>query len=358
MKFMKKAVVVMLMLLAVTAVGLRSKLFGSGHTPEITDENGTVLPGSIADLEKIRLGGMDQWILTRGYDINNPVLLWLHGGPGSSQMPIAHACDKELEKEFIVVHWDQRGAGKSNPPDFDETTMTYEQFIADTHQLTGYLKNRFGKEKIYILGHSWGTQPGLEAAARYPEDYRAYIGLSQVVNNEMSHVIAHKWLAEQIRREENKKDLEKLEALGPPPFTDHGDFVTFIRLVDAYGGSFDRPFSRLMWIALRSPEYTFRDMLAWLNGANRGSGQMWDEAVYSSFNAIEKYPELRVPVYFFQGRHDYNTPFEATGKYYQRLVDTAGKHLIVFEDSAHTPFLAEPEKFVRELIKVKEETSR
>ncbi|MGC9311237.1 MAG: alpha/beta fold hydrolase [Sediminispirochaetaceae bacterium] len=358
MKFMKKAAVMALILLAVAAFSFRSKIFGSGHTPAITDENGTVLPDSIAALEKISLGGMDQWILMRGRDTGNPVLLWLHGGPGSSQMPAAHVCDTELEKEFIVVQWDQRGAGKSNPPDFDENTMSYDQFIADTRQLTEYLKDRFGREKIYILGHSWGTQPGIEAAGRYPGDYYAYIGVSQVVSNEMSHIIGREWLADQIRQEDKKKDLEKLEALGTPPYTDHDDFVTFIRMVDAYGGSFDLPFSRLAWIALRSPEYTFRDMLAWMNGANRGSGQMWSEKSYSSFDAAAKYPELRVPVYFFQGRNDYNTPLEATETYYRNLVDSAGKHLIVFEDSAHTPFLAEPEKFVRELIKVKEATWR
>lgn len=358
MKFMKKTAAVALIFLAVAVLSFRSKIFGNGYTPAITDENGTVLPDSIAALEKISLGGMDQWILMRGRDTGNPVLLWLHGGPGSSQMPVVHAYDAELEKEFIMVHWDQRGAGKSNPRDFDESTMSYEQFIADTHQLTEYLKNRFGKEKIYILGHSWGTQPGLEAAGRYPGDYYAYIGVSQVVKNEMSHITAREWLADQIRKEDNKKDLEKLDALGPPPYADHDDFVTFIRLVDAYGGSFDLPFIKLAWIALQSPEYTFRDMLAWMNGANRGSGRMWSEKSYSSFDAIGRFPELRVPVYFFQGRNDYNTPLEATETYYRNLEDPAGKHMIVFEDSAHTPFLAEPEKFVRELIKVKKETWR
>lgn len=356
MKYGKKAVIVILILAAVFVIVFRNKIFGDGQTPEITDANRKVLPGSIAALEKVQIGGMDQCILLRGHNIENPALLWLHGGPGSSQMPVSHAYDSELEKEFVMVHWDQRGAGKSNPPDFDESTITYEQFIADAHQMTGYLKKRLNKEKIYILGHSWGTQPGLELAGRYPDDYYAYIGVSQVVNHEMSDLIAHEWLLGEIQKKDAPRDLKKLKALGEPPFADHADFVTFIRLVDSYGGSFDLTFSKLVLIALKSPEYTFKDMLAWLNGSNRGSGQMWYEEIYSSFNAIEKYPELRVPVYFFTGRNDYNTPLVATEKYYRSLDDPAGKQLLVFENSAHTPFLAEPDKFVQALCRVKEET--
>ena len=126
----------------------------SVSTQLIRDEKGNVIPESIASLQKVKLGGMDQWILIRGYDVSNPILLWLHGGPGAAQMPVAHHFNGDLEKDFVVVHWDQRGAGKSNPKDFDEQTMTLEQFISDAHELTQYLKKRFHKRKIYLLGHS------------------------------------------------------------------------------------------------------------------------------------------------------------------------------------------------------------
>jgi len=131
---------------------------------------------SIASLEKVSIGGIDQWILVRSYDIANPVLLWLHGDPGSSQMPVSRWFNKELEEEFMVVHWGQRGAGKSNPADFNEDTMSVKQFESDAHELTQYLKQRFNKEKMYLLGHSWGTQFGSKVVFKYPEDYYAYIG--------------------------------------------------------------------------------------------------------------------------------------------------------------------------------------
>lgn len=332
------------------------KIFGPGDTPVIKDKNGNIIPGSIATLEEITLGGIKQAILIRGYDQDNPILLWLHGGPGSSQMPIAHHYDKELEKAFTIVHWDQRGAGKSNPTDFEPNTMTYAQFIADGHQLTGYLKNRFAKERIYLLGHSWGTQLGLELAGRYPEDYYGYIGVSQIINQQIAEKITYPWLLEQIKEKENKKDLEQLSALGKPPYFKHTDFVTFIKMVDAYGGGFDLPFFSLLWISLYAPEYNLWDYFAWLDGSNRGSGKMWQDEDYSSFNAIERFSELDLPVVFFVGKQDYNTPLEATQRYYQKLVAPKGKQLIVFQDSSHTPFLAEPEKFVQELIKIKNKT--
>lgn len=356
MKIFKKVLLIVIICVIIFITNFWGKIFGSGHTAKITDDKGDIILGSIASLEEINLGGMKQSILIRGHDKSNPILLWLHGGPGSSQMPIAYHYDKELEKEFIMVHWDQRGAGKSNPAGFNEETMTYDQFIEDSHQLTEYLKERFDKEKIYLAGHSWGTQMGLELVNRYPEDYYSYVGVSQVVDNKLHNKIAYPWVLEQIKAKGAKKDLKKLESLGEPPFTDHKKYVKFIQLVDAYGGGFDIDFKELFGISLKAPEYTLRDYWSWIQGSNRGSGTMWKESAYCSFNALKRIPTLNVPVYFFSGEKDYNTPLQAVEKYYQNLNAPKGKRIIVFRESAHTPFLGEPQKFKKELIRVKEET--
>jgi pimeloyl-ACP methyl ester carboxylesterase len=131
---MKKRIVAGLLLLPV-AVILGYEL-ASGRTPAIKDDNGNPIPESITALESVTLGGMQQWILIRGNDISNPLLLWVHGGPGAAQMPIARHFNGELERDFVVVHWDQRGAGKSNPRHFDEQTMTFDRFLDDAHELT------------------------------------------------------------------------------------------------------------------------------------------------------------------------------------------------------------------------------
>ena len=137
----------------------------SAGTPDID------MPDAVSELKAVEIGGLEQWILIRGEDQSNSVLLWLHGGPGSAQMAVHRKFNKELEKEYVVVHWDQRGAGKSNHIGFREETMTLERFIEDAHELTDYLKDRFDQEKIFLLGHSWGTQFGILTVQRYPADY-------------------------------------------------------------------------------------------------------------------------------------------------------------------------------------------
>jgi pimeloyl-ACP methyl ester carboxylesterase len=326
----------------------------SGRTEPIKDSSGEVIPGSIAALEKVELGGMEQWILIRGHNVDHPVLLWLHGGPGAAQMPIAWHFNGNLEREFIVVHWDQRGSGKSNSPGFDETTMTVDRYIKDTVELTNYLKERFGREKIYLLGHSWGSQIGILAAAANQEHYYAYIGVSQLVDPHRSQDVAYQWLLDEIMNGSNEKDLEKLDRLGPPRYLDHADYVEFAGLIDKYGGNMDMRFTNLAWIALQSPEYRVRDYYYWLQGATRGSGPMWEES--QAFNLFQAVAQIDLPVYFFSGAHDFNTPLSLVEEYLTYLEAPAGKELVVFSSSAHTPYMAEPEHFFQELKRVKNET--
>ncbi len=350
---MKIILKILLVLLIILIGATLFKETTSGRTDPIKDASGNIIPESIAVLEKVELGGLEQWILIRGNDKNNPVLLWLHGGPGAAQMPIARHFNGVLESEFIVVHWDQRGAGKSNPPDFDENTMTVERFMADTHELAQYLKKRFDKNKIFLVGHSWGSQLGIQAARNYPENYYAYIGVSQYIEPVQAQELAYTWLREQIMQSGNRRDLNRLEELGLPRYMKHDDYVNFARLVDSYGGNMDVGMGRLAWIALLSQEYRLSDYYAWMQGSVRGSGPMWGES--QAQNIFDEVPHLSIPVYFFSGRKDRNTPMELVEEYFDFLNAPAGKEIIVFENSAHTPFMAEPEKFNRELILVKEE---
>lgn len=324
-------------------------------TPPFKDDRGNILPGSIAALEKVELGGMEQWLLIRGRDLNKPVLLWLHGGPGAAQIPVARYFDGELEDHFVVVHWDQRGAGKSNPRNFDEQTMTFDRFLGDAFELTQYLKNRFQQEKIFLLGHSWGSQLGIHLAAAYPENYYAYIAVGQVVEAGRAAELAHAWLQQQVERGGRQKDIRKLAVLGPPPYPEHDRYVAFAGMVITYGGGMELGMGRLAAMALRSSEYRPWDYLNWLRGAMRGSGPMWEET--RSYNMFEEVPRLLVPVYFFNGDNDYNTPMQLVEDYYAFLDAPAGKRLVRFEHSAHAPFMLETARFNYELLRVKEEVT-
>jgi pimeloyl-ACP methyl ester carboxylesterase len=323
-------------------------------TPKIKQEKNDLSLESVALIEKIELGKMDQWLLIRGRDVSNPILLWLHGGPGAAQMPVSRHYNAILEEEFIVVHWDQRGAGKSNPIDFDESTMSLEQYREDALDLTAYLKKKFNKEKIYILGHSWGTIVGTMLANSNPQDYYAYIAVSQVVNHALSNNISYFWLKDQIEQKAIKKDMARFQKLGAPPFNDHDTYVSFARLIESYNGGMDISFSKLALIALLSPEYRLSDYVAYFIGAQRGSGPMWDQTL--KFNALNDYKSINTPVYFIAGANDYNTPLELVKQYYELLEVDGSKELIVFEKSSHTPFFAEPKKFNELIIEIKNKT--
>jgi pimeloyl-ACP methyl ester carboxylesterase len=312
-------------------------------------------PGGIAALEQVEIGGVSQWIRIRGRSIDNPVLLWLHGGPGAAQMPLAHTFDSPLEEHFVVVHWDQRGAGKSNPFDFDESTMTFERFVADTHELTGRLRERFGGRRIFLLGHSWGAQLGITVASRYPEDYQAYIGVSQVVGRAHAYPVARAWLQEVIEVAGNESHRRELQNFGSDRIDDHDAYVRFAGLVDEYGGNMDVAYRNLAWVALRAPEYTPLDLVRWLRGANRGSGPMWREPAYADFDAFTRVPRLDLPVFFINGRNDYNTPARVVRAYYLALDAPRGKRLYLMADVAHTPFLADPAAFAALLGRIREE---
>lgn len=154
-------------------------------TPKITDERGQRLENSIATLDSVVLGNIEQSILIRGQNIDNPILLFLHGGPGYPQISFARKFQSKLERDFIIVNWDQRGSGKSYSRHVPQDSMTRDQFIMDTFELIDYLLDRFDQEKIYLAGHSWGSDIGVRVVEQKPLLFYAYIGIGQVIHSEM-----------------------------------------------------------------------------------------------------------------------------------------------------------------------------
>jgi pimeloyl-ACP methyl ester carboxylesterase len=152
----------------------------SAYAPPIVDAEGKPMPDSIATLEKVNLNGSEQWISIRGTSIDKPVLLFLAGGPGGSQLAATRHALGGLEDHFVVVNWEQPGAGKS----FDavqRSTLTPERYIEDGHALVLYLKQRFDEQKVYLVGESWGSALGILLVQRYPELFHAFVGTGQMV---------------------------------------------------------------------------------------------------------------------------------------------------------------------------------
>jgi pimeloyl-ACP methyl ester carboxylesterase len=236
------------MKLAMWGIGLAIvfyQWFTPGRTPAIHQ------PNSIASLERIRIGGVDQCILIRGNDSSLSVLLFLHGGPGMPAMYLAHAFQRDLEKEFVVVQWDRRGAGKSYREDIGDT-LTTEQLVADTVELTNVLRARFHHDKIYLVGHSWGSYLGMLVIAQHPELYHAYVGIGQLARSSPIAGIQDEYIRQSATRMGDQNAVKELEKKGAS-----------VRetLLFKFGGEIHnaKSFMQLLLTGLAAPEYSLRD---------------------------------------------------------------------------------------------------
>jgi pimeloyl-ACP methyl ester carboxylesterase len=310
---------------------------------------------SINALEQVELGGLKQWISIRGTDVNHPLLLFLHGGPGSANLSKLRNQCPELEEHFVVVNWDQRGAGKTYAPWVTGSDLTLEQLRQDTHQLVGYLRGRFGGRKIYLMGFSWGTVLGLWTVNDYPEDFYAFISASQEVSYPEGEKLSLAYVQQVARDTNNQAAMQELARIDPAYHTDdwYDQLMRQRKWLLAFGGVYHTAssYNHEVWMMLKAPEYSFIDFAMWPLSSSKSLQTLWPELM--PLNFFESVRRVDVPVYFLVGRHDYNAPFELTAAYYEHLQATQGKQLIWFDDSAHDLFFDQPEAVVNTLVSIK-----
>ncbi len=325
-------------------------------TPAIRDENGKRIPGSIAELRRVELNGRKEWISIRGYDKNRPILLFLAGGPGGTQMAAERYELAELEKYFIVVNWDQPGSGKSYGA-VNRKELTVNTYIEDGYALTKYLSEEFGQEKILLLGESWGSALGIFLAAEHPELYHAVIGTGQMVAFLETEILDYNKALELAQKEGNKNIIDKLEANGLPPY--YGKDVTWksaVYLQYLNGHMNKNPqvhnsgYNTLRDLGAR--EYGILDKVNFLRGIMNTFNHVYPQLYETDLR--KDYPKIDVPVYFFLGRHDINAPVSLAEDYY-KILEAPKKELIWFEHSAHSPWINEADRFVQELLRVTED---
>jgi len=320
-------------------------------TPPIVDAQGKPLPGSIAALEKVTLNGSQQWISVRGRDTTKPVLLFLAGGPGGSQLATERYALSELEEHFVVVNWEQPGAGKSFDA-VDRATLTPERYIEDAHALALLLRERFGQEKIYVLGESWGSALGIMLVQRYPELFHAFVGTGQMVafleNDEICYDFALQW----AQKRGDAKKVETLVRQGPPPY--YGEGVALKQaayLMDTFNYMNQDPAiadnGANTFRDLAAPEYGLYDKVNWFRGVLDTLGIVYPHLWQVDFRT--QATKLEVPVYFLIGRHDINAPVTLTEQYYE-LLDAPHKQIVWFEHSGHTPWVSESDRFVEAMV--------
>jgi pimeloyl-ACP methyl ester carboxylesterase len=303
---------------------------------------------SITSLEQATLGGSKQWILIRGSNTKNPLLLFLHGGPGMPMMYLAHDFQSELERSFVVVHWDRRGAGKSYVPGMSSEGMTVSQEINDTLELIEQLCARFHQPKVYLVGFSYGTYLGILVAQRAAERLYAYVGIGQLACSEQENRSTQDtWIREQATLAHDREVIDQLD--GKKPF-DREEWLFKYR-AEIHSATNWWP---LLWSGLRCSEYTFQDISNVKRGVEFTANNLRYDAIEGSI--LENVSALQVPTYFFTGRFDYTDPTSCTVRLFEKIIAPL-KKIVWFEHSAHFVFLEEPSRFAAEMRRVVQETN-
>jgi proline iminopeptidase len=324
---------------------------------KVAKERAITSPSGINNLEAVKIGGIDQWIEVRGQNVNNPILLFIHGGPGVAFIPMSAAFQDPWEKYFTVVQWDQRGAGKtyaSNDKELQHRTMNVSQMEQDTVDVVNYLRTRFKREKIFVLGHSWGSVLGLWLAHEHPELIYAYVGTGQVVNTQQNEVVAYNDALQEARTRHDEKAVKDLESIAPypPPSADAGKTaIARDRERDLLAHSPDAAgfldIKRIVTGIVSTPEYSLADDFGFFRGQMLSLNTLLAEVMKIDLNRLGN--DFREPIFFFEGRYDpYCRPSLVVE--YTQAIKAPQKEIVWFDNSGHFPFFEEQQKFKDELV--------
>lgn len=314
-----------------------------------------VVPDGIDERLEIDIGGTKQWISVRGRDRRNPILLMIHGGPASPEMQTSWIWQGDWEDYFTVVQWDQRGAGKSytaNDPAVIGPTLSLHRISQDAAEVVQYLKQRYGQEKVFALGHSWGSVVGLTLAHEHPELLYAYIGMGQVVSGLANERLGYQLTLQLAEQKHNAVAIRELKSIAPYPENDGSLPLEKINLERkwsvAFGGlTYGRDgLDFYSDLAELSPDYSLADVAAVDKGAELSLPRLLPDLLRFDFTAITRY---ECPIFMFEGRHDLTTPSQVTADWFKR-VQAPKKGFVWFEDSAHMIEVEEPGRVLVHLV--------
>jgi proline iminopeptidase len=323
----------------------------------IGDIQKIVTPNGIDETLILELGGARQVVNIRGADKANPVLLYIHGGPGSVEMPMAWSFQRPWEDFFTVVQWDQRGAGRSyrlNDPDKIASSLTFERYRDDAIELIEQLRSRLGKRKVFVLGHSFGSAVGLAVAQKRPELLYAYIGMGQLIDFRENERVGMARTMELARKRGDDDAVRAIAALTPYP--DSGPFTIdkadgWRKWANKYGSlAGQRSDANFYFDSTKlSPLYTPQDRVDWGTGSAFTVTTLWPRLADVSFSSLHK---MNVPVVLLLGRYDSTTPSTIAAKWFGQL-SAPSKTLCWFENSGHLPMIEEQGRTFAALLSVR-----
>jgi pimeloyl-ACP methyl ester carboxylesterase len=364
MEILKKTKSRMLISLSATLLLLIITLFifllivSPGKPRPFKDQDQQTVKGSICEKVFIRIGGVQQGMFIRGKDENNPVLLFVTGGPSFSEYFLVDKYPTGLENYFTVCYWEERGGGISYTPQVTKESMTLEQFASDAIEVTNYLRDRFKKEKIYIMAHSGGTAFAIQAVASYPQLFHSYIGISQITRQAESEKLAYKFMINQYASKGNKKMLTEFKKY--PILENDSLLLPFFnsilrdRSMHELGiGTMHNMKSIITGVFFpvwTCRAYTLKEKInIWYSKFSFINKSKLREQIINSDITV-KVPKLDVPVYFFSGNYDLTVNHDLS-KEYLKKIDSPIKGFYTFDNSAHCPMFEEPKRFLEIITK-------
>ncbi|PZQ64694.1 MAG: alpha/beta hydrolase [Phenylobacterium zucineum] len=307
-------------------------------------------PGMIDEAGFVEIGGIPQWVSIRGEDRTNPVLVMLHGGPGACFQIIGYDCMRRWERDFTVVQWDQRGSGRTfgrNGPR-GSGGLTIDRIAGDAIEVIAHALARTGHEKAVVLGASWGSIIGLEAARRRPGLVHAYVGAGQVVDMQANEAVGYQGLMARLQARGATKAAERLRRIGPPPYAGLDVLVKQRRILMAHAPDSERGLvGRLLLAAVTAPGARLRDVRDWLAGQSFTMGRIYAELMdYADRGAP---PASPVPLVIIQGDEDIQTPTSLARAYHDAFA-APSKAFVLIPGGGHNALLAMPEAFHAALV--------
>jgi pimeloyl-ACP methyl ester carboxylesterase len=307
-------------------------------------------PQGIDEAQFVKIGGIEQWVTIRSWDRDNPVLLFLHGGPGDVANQWAFALFAPWEKLFTVVQWDQRGAGrtlrKSGPT--IAPTITVDRMVQDGIELSEYLRKHLGKDKIIIVAHSFGSILGLGMVRARPELFYAYVGTGQVADEVKNYSVAYDALLQKAKTSGNQQAFDELSRVGPPPYASGAGYRVQWKWANAFEGA-DQFLWETIGLALVSPGYSVQDI------NDSGDGEMLSaERLVPQTNSSgpkELGLEFSIPIFVIQGAEDFTSP-TALARDYLDSIKAPRKEFVTIKGGGHFAVFMHSDQFLQELVKL------
>lgn len=304
-------------------------------------------PNGIDEGTYVIIGGIEQWITIRGEDRRNPVLLFLHGGPGDATNPWGHAAFRPWLKHFTVVQWDQRGAGRTFGRNRagDPSAINIERMVRDGVELSELLLKRLQTKRIVLVGHSWGSTLGAFMAKARPELFHAFVGTGQVADPARNYTVAYAALLDKAAREGNARALRELNEAGPPPYKEGQGYAVQRKWSNLFEGA-DVFLASTLGFALTAPGSTLGEINDWFDGQGVSGGQLVPKT--STLDASALAGVFAIPVFVIQGDEDFTTP-TSLAKAYVASIRAPRKAFVTIRRAGHFAVFMKQEEFLKQL---------